>query len=155
MIYLLQIAVLSIISMGYLFFMYKLIFIMINPSIKNSASTILRVGFLASSAVNLYAICQSIIDCLNYYVSKSEYLEAIAFSLGTTISIFIISAILIRSSFYIVGIFTKEDEMQEINNNNIELTLMHSTIVITISALIAPVLANLAESFISYPTVPF
>ena len=141
--------------MIYLYAIYKLILIIIKPNLKNTASTLLRVGFLVSSAVNLYAICQSIIDSLEFYISKNEFLEAAIFSFGAAVAIFLISLILIRGSFYIISIFTKEDEMVEINNNNIELVLIHITIIITITALIAPVLANFAESFISFPTVPF
>lgn len=141
--------------MVYLFAMYKMILMIVKPQLKNTAATLLRLGFLASSGVNLYAICQSIIDSLDHYISKSQFVDALVFSLSASLGIFVISLILIRGSFYLVGLFTKDDEMDEINNNNIELVLLHITITITISALIAPVLANLAESFISYPSVPF
>jgi hypothetical protein len=54
-----------------------------------------------------------------------------------------------------VSLITKEDEKVELNKNNIELALVHGTILIIIAFLVGPALSQFAASFIPYPKLPF
>ena len=62
---------------------------------------------------------------------------------------------LFHVSFLITGMLTTESEKDELSKNNIEVALLHSIILISLSFIIAPALTKIASSFIPYPELPF
>ena len=55
----------------------------------------------------------------------------------------------------VIGLLTPEKEEDELVKNNIELALIHSIILISLSFIIAPALTQIASEFIPYPKMPF
>ena len=68
---------------------------------------------------------------------------------------FLFSFLFFHGSFFLVSLITKDDEKVELNKNNIELALVHGTILIIIAFLVGPALSQFAASFIPYPKLPF
>ena len=122
---------------------------------KNNSTTILFIASLLAAGIVLFDISKAMTDAFNYYVQEKKYGEGIISISLYFVGAWLFSWSIFRLSFFIVSAFTKEDEIQELKKNNVELSLIHSFILMIISFVVAPALSDLAISFIPYPKMPF
>ena len=122
---------------------------------KNNSTTILFIASLLAAGIVLFDISKAMTDAFNYYVQEKKYGEGILSISLYFVGAWLFSWSIFRLSFFIVSAFTKEDEIQELKKNNVELSLIHSFILLIISFVVAPALSDLAISFIPYPKMPF
>ena len=122
---------------------------------KNNSTTILFIASLLAAGIVLFDISKAMTDAFNYYVQEKKYGEGILSISLYFVGAWLFSWSIFRLSFFIVSEFTKEDEIQELKKNNVELSLIHSFILLIISFVVAPALSDLAISFIPYPKMPF
>jgi hypothetical protein len=122
---------------------------------KNTAITILFLGSIIASAVNLVHISSAASDAILFFLNKNDMLMAIFYALCFFAFTWLFSLILFKFSFVVVSYLTKEDETDELIKNNIEIALLHAIILITLTFVIAPALVKIAVSFIPYPDMPF
>ncbi len=122
---------------------------------KNNATTILFIASLLAAGIVLFDISKAITDAFNFFVKGKKYGEGILSISLYFIGAWVFSWSIFRLSFFIVSSFTKEDEIQELKKNNVELSLIHSFILLILSFVVAPALSDLALSFIPYPKMPF
>jgi hypothetical protein len=148
---------LVILAIVYLSLFIKVQTLFFNKKIvtKNNATTILFIASLLAAGIVLFDISKAITDAFNYYVQEKKYGDGIISISLYFIGAWIFSLSIFRLSFFIVSSFTKEDEIQELTKNNVELSLIHSFILIILSFIVAPALSDLAISFIPYPKMPF
>jgi hypothetical protein len=122
---------------------------------KNNATTILFIASLLSSGIVLFDISKAISEAFNFFVKEKKYLEAVINISLYFVGAWIFSWCIFRLSFFMVSSFTKEDEIYELKNNNVELSLIHGFILIILAFIVSPALSDLALSFIPYPKMPF
>jgi hypothetical protein len=122
---------------------------------KNNAITILFLGSIIASAVNLVHISSAASDAVLFFLKKNDIIMAIFYALCFFVLTWLFSLILFKFSFVVVSYLTKEDETDELIKNNIEIALLHAIILITLTFVIAPALVKIAVSFIPYPDMPF
>lgn len=123
-------------------------------ALKNNALTILFLSSLLSSGIVLIDISKAISDAFNFYYSDNLFFGAI-FSVLFFAGAFGFSLGLFHLSFSLTSFLTKEDERTELLNNNIELSIIHSLVIVILALVIAPALLQLFSSFIPYPDRPF
>lgn len=125
-----------------------------NPK-KNHAVLILYISSLISASINLVHIAEVANNAIEFFLNNGDYIKTILFVSGFFVGMWIFSIVLFRFSFLIVGFLSKEKEEDELLKNNIELALVHSIVIITLSFLISPALVNIASELIPYPKLPF
>jgi hypothetical protein len=150
--------VLLIFGLLYLFFFAKLqnrYFKNLSQPNKNSAVLIVFVSSLISASINLVHITDLAADALRFFLKLNNVTTSIMFAFAFFAGMWVFSILLFRFSYIIIGFLTPEKEDDELMKNNIELALIHSVILISITFVIAPALVKLAAGFIPYPTIPF
>lgn len=123
--------------------------------VRSNAITILYLGSILSAGIVLIDISKSMNDAYSYFYDQDQFVNALFFLFLYFIGAWVFSLGLFHSSFILVSIITKENEQNELSNNNSELALVHAAIIILLSLVVAPTLAQLASSFIPYPELPF
>lgn len=119
------------------------------------AVTILMAASLVSASVNLVHIADLSADANRYLLSVGSYSKSILFSVCYFSGMWLFSLGLFHLSFLITGWLTTENEKDELMKNNLELALLHSIILISLSFIIAPPVIKIASSFVPYPELPF
>lgn len=122
---------------------------------KNQAVLILYIAAIASASINLIHIADISSDALLFFLDQDNYIKGILYSVAFFSGMWLFSLAFFRTSFFIVGLLSPENEMDELIKNNKEIAWIHAIIVITISFVIAPAIVKIASSFIPYPTLPF
>lgn len=147
-----------VLSIFYLFFFAKVQNVFFqkftNPK-KNVAVMILFISSLISASINLVYISHLSTNAGVFFLKNDNYLNAILYPAGYFFSMWLISFLIFRFSFLIVGMLSKENEEDELTKNNIELAIIHAVILISLTAIIAPSLVSIASHFIPYPELPF
>ncbi len=152
-----NIILLVILGIIYLVAFIKIISASLNKLItqRNNAIVILFVAAIACAGIVIIEISKAITDAFGFFYDNSQIAIAIGFTVLLFIGSWIFSLLLFHTSFFIVSFITKEDEKVELNKNNIELALIHGTVLVIIAFLIGPALSQFAVSLIPYPKLPF
>ena len=119
------------------------------------AFVIVFTAALVSASVNLFAVAEITSDAVSFFLSQQSYLKAIFYALAFFGGMWIFSLVLFHSSFLIISSFTEEDEKEALENNNIELAMLHAVVLITLAFVISPALLSIAVEFIPYHKRPF
>jgi hypothetical protein len=122
---------------------------------KNSAISILFMGSLIASSVNLIHISDAASDAVLFFLNEDKLFKAIIYATVFFAATWLFSLVLFKFSFFVVSSFTKEDETDELIKNNTEIAWLHAIILIVLTFVIAPALVKIAVSFIPYPDMPF
>lgn len=152
-----NIVLLLILGIAYLVTFTKIISGFLNKiaTQRNNAIITLLISTIAAAGIVVIDISKVIADAFVFFYGNSKIGIAIGFTFMLFIASWIFSLLLFHGSFFLVSFITKEDEKVELNKNNIELALVHGTILIIIAFLIGPALSQFAASFIPYPKLPF
>ena len=149
---------LMVLGIIYLFYFAKVqhrFFQKLSQPKKNTAVLLVFVASLISASINLIHIADLAADAVRFFLKNDNYLSSLIFSICFFTGMWIFSIILFRISYLIVGLLTSEKEEDELIKNNIELAMIHTVILISLSFLIAPALVKIAAGFIPYPTIPY
>jgi ABC-type Na+ efflux pump permease subunit len=122
---------------------------------KNNAILILFTGAIFSAGINLNHVSELSSAAFHFYFGNSNLLMAILSYVIFFSSMFVFSYVFFVSSFTFIGALTKENESAELAKNNIEIAIIHASILIILSFVIAPALISFATQFIPYPKTPF
>lgn len=122
---------------------------------KNIAVMILFFSSLTAAAVNMIYAAGLSSDAITYFQKSSSFLNIIFFSISFFSISWVFSLALFRLSFLIVGFLTPESEDNELIKNNIELSILHAIILLSITIMLAPALVKIEAQFIPYPKIPF
>jgi hypothetical protein len=158
MINFINLLILFFLGIIYLFFfakVQKLYFHRFGDSDRPLAVTILLLASVIAASVNLFHIAEQTADANRFFLSAADYLNSALYSLAYFTGMWLFSLGLFHVSFLITGMLTTESEKDELSKNNIEVALLHSIILISLSFIIAPALTKIASSFIPYPELPF
>jgi hypothetical protein len=117
--------------------------------------TLLLMASVGSAAVNLIHIADLAANSNRFFMSSGDYMKAFLFSFCFFAVMWVLSLAIFHISFLVTGSLTKENEYDELMKNNIELSLLHSVILLSISFIISPPLIKIASTFIPYPELPF
>jgi hypothetical protein len=123
--------------------------------VRSNAISALYLGSILSAGIVLIDISKSMTDAFSYFYDQSQLVNAFLYLMLYFISAWAFSLGLFHVSFLLVSMITKENEKIELANNNLELALVHSAILILLALVVAPALSQLASSFIPYPELPF
>lgn len=128
--------------------------------IDNTAYGILCSSILFSVGFLIAGIKDPIINSINLIQQNVNFSGSVIFEglkytgLFLSIIIFLIWIIIIVA-IYLFTIMTKNlDEFKEIKNNNIAVSLIIASIVMTISFIVKSSLFQILESFVPYPNLP-
>ncbi len=123
----------------------------------NLAFTIFTSGIILSVGIILSAILPSITNIIRLSTTQIEVVETSTIILysGLYLLIGFVVAILINTSvFFLFSILTRGvDEFKEIKNNNISVSILVVTILISITIIIKDSIALLISSLVPYPQV--
>lgn len=122
---------------------------------KNNALVILFISSIISSSINLIHISDAVTDVMLFFLKQNNFLKGLFYAFCFFTGALFFSILFFRISFLVVGLLTPENEHDELNKNNKEIAWLHACVLLTLSYIIAPVLNNLAVSFIPYPKLPF
>lgn len=117
--------------------------------------TILMMSSVAAASVNLVHIADMAANANRFFMSTGEYAKSLLFTFSFFSAMWVLSLGLFHVSFLVTGWLTGESENDELMKNNIELSLLHSIILIAIAFIISPPLTKIASGFIPYPELPF
>ncbi len=124
---------------------------------ENLAFTIFTSGIILSTGIILSAILPSITNIIRLSTTQIEVVETSTIILysGLYLLIGFVVAILINTSvFFLFSILTRGvDEFKEIKNNNISVSILVVTILISITIIIKDSIALLISSLVPYPQV--
>jgi hypothetical protein len=122
---------------------------------KNTAILMIYFAALLSAGVNLYHISEISTNAFTFFFDKKDFANAILYSVGFFVGMWVFSFVFFWVSFYLVGMFTSQSEKHELSMNNREIAGLHGVILLTLSFVIAPALISIASQFIPYPELPF
>jgi hypothetical protein len=122
---------------------------------KNMAILMIYFSALLSAGVNLYHISEISTNAFTFFFDKQDFVNAVLYSIGFFVGMWVFSFAFFWISFFLVGMFTSQVEKHELSMNNREIAGLHGIILITLSFVIAPVLISIASQFIPYPELPF
>jgi hypothetical protein len=122
---------------------------------RNNAYSILFIASVLSSGIVLIDISKVMTEAFLFFYDQKNLVNAFIYLLLYFTGAWFFSWLLFRSSFFLVSIISKENELEELSKNNVELSLIHSSIIILLAFVVAPSLSEMAASFIPYPKLPF
>ena len=147
-----------------LFFTYKLIDILVkkkfNISLDNISYSIFSSSILFSVAYLISGIKAPILTSLRLISENPEYegyllLDGLKYTLLFLLIVVVAIAFINFLSIKLFTLMTKSiNEFEEISKNNIAVSILTATIIISISLLAKDSLYLLLESFVPYPEVP-
>ena len=159
-----EIGVSIIIGVLFLFTTYKLIDRLVkkefNISIDNISYSIFSSSVLFSVAYLISGIKAPILNSLRMISENPEYkgslvIDGLKYTVLFLVIIVIAIAFINFLSVKLFTIMTKNvNEFKEISKNNIAVSILTATIIISISLLVKESLYLLLESFVPYPDVP-
>lgn len=154
---LINIFILLVLGTIYIVSFSKVISMYLNSfaSTRNNAITALYVGCIAASGIILIDISKVMTDAFIFFYDQKIIGSAIGYTLLYFVGAWGFSIGFFFLSFYLTAFLTKENEKEALQNNNVELALVHATILIVLSFMVGPALSNWASSFIPYPELPF
>jgi hypothetical protein len=154
---LINLALASVMGILYMFLYVKITNKFLNgfATKKNNAILILFTASILSAGINLYHVSELSSAAFHFYFNNNNLLMAISSYLIFFSSMFLFSYVFLRLSFALIGALTKENESAELAKNNIEIALIHASILIILSFVIAPSVISFATQFIPYPKAPF
>ncbi len=123
--------------------------------VKNTASYILYASVLIASAIYLVMTADIVADSNRFFMRNEQYTTALFYSIGFFALSLISTIVLTLSSFMVSSILTKASEKEALENNNIELAIMHSVILISLAFITFKGVSNIMTSFIPFPDIPF
>jgi hypothetical protein len=122
---------------------------------KNTAILMIYFSALLSAGVNLYHISEISTNAFTFFFDKKDFVNAVLYSIGFFVGMWVFSFAFFWISFKLVGVFTSQSEKHELSMNNREIAGLHGIILLTLSFVIAPALISIASQFIPYPELPF
>ena len=122
---------------------------------KNIATLLLFIASNISGGLNLLQISDMSGNMIQFFSKSDIYLKTIGYLFLFFLGMWCWSFLLFRLSFYFVGFLTKEDETEQIKNNNLEISLIHSFVLLFITLLSSKYIVKIASTFIPYPEFPF
>lgn len=152
-----NIAILLILAIIYLVSYAKVISKYLNSffGVTNNATTTLFISSLAASGILLLSVSKVISDSYFYFYSNNSIGKAIGYSIGFCFGTWVFAVLFFFLSFQITSLLTKENEKESIRKNNVELALVHASMLVILSLTISSALVSWAISFIPYPKLPF
>ncbi|MFM7681396.1 MAG: hypothetical protein ACKO7P_01435 [Bacteroidota bacterium] len=153
---LVNLLVIVLLSITYLVVYSKIQLVFFNRKfgIRTNAITILYISSILSAGIILIDISKVISDAYNFFYAQSMA-KTFQFTVLFFIGAFIFAWLLFYISFSLTSLLTKEDEKTQLIANNIELSLLHSIILVLLALIIAPSLLHYFATFIPYPERPF
>jgi hypothetical protein len=119
------------------------------------AASILLMASVLGATINLIHISEIAANANRFFLRSGDYSMPLIYTLSFFTGMWVYSLILFHITFLITGRLTIEEEKVELEKNNIELSLLHSVILIGLSFVTAPQLIIIASKFIPYPDLPF
>ena len=152
-----NLALASLLGILYMFFYIRITNKFLNgiATKKNNAMLILFTAAILSAGINLHHVSELSSASFHFYFNYNNILIAVLSYLIFFCSMFLFSFVFFRLSFAIIGGLTKENESAELAKNNIEIALIHWSILVILSFVIAPAIISFATQFIPYPKTPF
>jgi hypothetical protein len=124
-------------------------------SAQNESITVLFLGGVVASAVNLVHTADAASDAILFFLEQNNPVRALLYALCFFMAAWVLSFLLFRASFWIVSKLSQEDEREELAKNNQEIAWLHVIILVVLTFVIAPAWVKIAVSFIPYPALPF
>ena len=123
----------------------------------NLAFTIFTSGVILSTGIILSAILPSITNIIRLSTTQIEVVETSTIILYSGLYLligFVVSVLINTSVFFLFSILTTGvDEFKEIKNNNISVSILVVTILISITIILKDSIALLISSLVPYPQV--
>ncbi len=123
----------------------------------NLAFTIFTSGVILSTGIILSAILPSITNIIRLSTTQIEVVETSTIILYSGLYLligFVVSVLINTSVFFLFSILTRGvDEFKEIKNNNISVSILVVTILISITIILKDSIALLISSLVPYPQV--
>ena len=153
----LNILLLLILGIVYVVSFTKVISSFLNKIVqqRNNAIIALYLAAIGSAGVILIDISKIITDAFIFFFEAGNIGKSIGYTALFFIGAWVYSLAQFHLSFFLVSLLSKENEKIQLNNNNIEIALVHGIVLIILSFLVGPALSTFASSFIPYPELPF
>lgn len=154
---LMNLVTLFLLGIAYLIIVSKLNLVLTKKyfSAKNTASYLLYAAVLVAAAIYLVMTADIVSDSNRFFMRNGQFATALLYSVGFFALSLVSTVVLTLSSFMVSSMLTLASEKEALENNDIQLAIMHSIILIALAFITFKGVGNIMTSFIPFPDVPF